>query len=248
MSIKGRGKMRNIKLKIAICDDEEFYRNQIKKLIVKHLNSKEVAHEITFFSSGLEFCQNEVNLISYDIVFLDIEMEKMNGIETAYAIREKNRNVAIVFITVMIDYVLKGYEINALRYIMKDNMERLLPECLDSLLAEKKHESRELTFSFTDGYQEICIDELLYIESKLHKLCFVMENKILYLYEKLDDLEKELSTYNFIRCHQSFLVNLGYVVKVKNYHIYLLDGTEIPIAKPRYPFVKMSFLRYKEVY
>ena len=69
----------------------------------------------------------------------------------------------------------------------------------------------------------------------------------LYQYKKLDELEKEWSVDNFIRCHQSFLVNPEHIVKIKSYTIHLTDGTEIPVAKTRYHYVKKYFLLYKEV-
>ena len=90
-----------------------------------------------FFTSGLEFCSDDNNLQQYDIIFLDIGMKEMNGMETAYAIREKNQNVDIVFITIMMDYALEGYRVDAVRYILKDDLESLLPECMDTILQKK---------------------------------------------------------------------------------------------------------------
>ncbi len=236
-----------MELKIAICDDEKYYREHIKEIVAGYLKEQNVSSEIDLYSSGTEFCGNEINLMQYDIIFLDIEMDMLNGMDVAHAIRKRNSKAEIVFITVMTDYVFEGYEVNASRYIMKEDLDRLLPGCIDALLGKWMFQRKKIRLHFTDGYEEIFLNELMYIESNLHKLCFVTTNRKLYQYNKLDDLELRWSQLGFIRCHQSFLVNPEHIVKIKSYIIYLTDGTEIPVAKGRYGFVKKFFLAYKEV-
>ncbi len=211
------------------------------------MDEKNIIYDIVLFKSGVEFCDNDMNLLKFDVIFLDIEMVVMNGMEVAYAIRKRNSHIEIVFITVMTDYVFQGYEVNACRYIMKKELDRSLPVCVDSLLVKKKFDKKKIRLRFTSGDEEIYLSELLYIESNLHKLCFVTTQRKLYQYKKLDELEKEWFVDNFIRCHQSFLVNPEHIVKIKSYTIHLTDGTEIPVAKTRYPYVKKYFLLYKEV-
>lgn len=239
--------MRKIKLKIAICDDEEFYRRRIKELVVSHLKKRGFLFEITLFKNGEEFCENDMNLLPYDIIFLDIEMETINGMDVAYEIRKSNDTVAIIFITVVADYVYEGYEVDASRYIMKNDLDRLLPRCMDSLIEKRFFHKKKLRVHFTSGDEDVFISEIIYIESNLHKLCFETTGGKLYQYNTLDDLEKTVSAFNFIRCHQSFLVNAEHIEKIKSYIIYLTDGTEIPVAKSRYSYVKKIFLAYKEI-
>ena len=239
--------MRKRKLKIALCDDEEFYREHIKELVASHLEKQGFLFEITLFQNGEEFCENDWNLLSYDIVFLDIEMGTINGMDVAYEIRKRNHTAAIIFVTVVADYVYDGYEVGALRYIMKRDLDRLLPRCMDSLTERKLFEKKKQRFHFTDGDEEVFISEIIYIESNLHKLCFVTTEGRWYQYNTLDDLEKTVSAFHFIRCHKSFLVNAEHIAKIRSYIIYLTDGTEIPIAKTRYSYVKKFFLLYKEI-
>ena len=128
----------DLKLRVAICDDEKYFREEIKRLVEQYLKEKKIIFCIDLFTSGLEFCSDDNNLQQYDIIFLDIGMKEMNGMETAYAIREKNQNVDIVFITIMMDYALEGYRVDAVRYILKDDLESLLPECMDTILQKKQ--------------------------------------------------------------------------------------------------------------
>lgn len=233
-------------LRIAVCDDEKYFRDCIKKKINEHLMKKNILFYIDVFCDGKEFCQNEDNFYNYDVIFLDIDMAHMNGMDTAYFIREKNENVQIVFITVMMEYVFQGYHVDALRFIMKNELDKLLPECLNVILQNRQFSKQVMRFSFIGGEREILLDEVLYIESKLHKLCFMRKGEVLYLYGKLDQLEEKLSGYGFIRTHQSFLVNLEHIEKIGNYQIHLTDGTQLTVVKSRYPAVKEEFLRHKE--
>lgn len=236
-----------IEMRIAICDDDSFYRECIQNIVATSLSNIGRQHTIKVFQYGEEFCQDENNFYEFDIVFLDIEMNKLNGMEVARKIRERNSEVAIVFITVAAEYVFEGYEVNAARYIMKQNFDKLLPECLYAIMNQKEKIKGNIRCKFINGYQEIGFHDLMYIESSLHKLCFVLVDKKLYQYEKLDEIEKLCREWKLIRSHKSFLVNPEYIVQINSYTIYLKDGTEIPIAKSRYAKAKEQFLKYKSV-
>ena len=151
----------DLKLRVAICDDEKYFREEIKRLVEQYLKEKKIIFCIDLFTSGLEFCSDDNNLQQYDIIFLDIGMKEMNGMETAYAIREKNQNVDIVFITIMMDYALEGYRVDAVRYILKDDLESLLPECMDTILQKKQE--REMEFPFVGGKRKVLLLSLIHI-------------------------------------------------------------------------------------
>lgn len=137
--------------KIAVCDDEVYFRDRIKELLQKYFAEKGLDVSIDLYESGVAFCSDQKNFMMYDIVFLDIEMREMNGMETAYAIRAQNENVDIVFITVMLDYAAEGYRVDAVRYIIKDDMEQLLPECMDAILRKRRKNRGEMEFPFVGG-------------------------------------------------------------------------------------------------
>ncbi len=234
-------------LKIAVCDDERYYREHIQRIICRYLDQKpDIVYEIELFEDGTDFCSDK-NIESFDVIFLDIEMKKMNGMDAAYEIRKKNKDMDIVFITVLADFVFEGYKVKAERYIMKQDFEKELPECLEIILKKRWFDDIRMEFSFVGGNRTIRLKDLMYVESKSHRLRFVREEDVLYLYGQVDDLEKELSPYHFVRCHQSFLVNLEYVEKTSNYQFYLSDGTQIPISRPRYAQVRKKLLLFKEL-
>lgn len=237
----------DLKLNIAICDDEPYYRNYIEFLIREYLSGEDVLFCIKQFQSGSDFCEDPENTRRFDIIFLDIEMTGMNGMETAYFIRKRNSETDIVFITAVSDYVFEGYRVNAVRYIMKNNLEELFPECMADIMKRRRYRVHKMQFSFVGGERTVLLDEILYIESQSHKLKFKTKEGILFMYDRIDELESRLEKFCFVRCHQSFLVNMRHIEKFRNYRAYLSDGSEIPVARPKYSEVKRDFLRYKEI-
>ena len=93
----------------------------------------------------------------------------------------------------------------------------------------------------------IYCDDILYIESRSHKLQFTRKDDILYMYGQINELESKVTGFNFVRCHQSFLVNLGHIEQINNYLICLSNRSMIPVSRPRYPEVKRRYLQYKEI-
>ena len=161
-------------------------------------------YEIDEFESGNEFINLGINMTKYDIVFLDINMDEMDGIETAQEIRKVSNDIFIVFVTAFINYAVEGYSVNAIRYILKnnENFSELIFECIDAISKKMNDSVKKKEFKFSEGVKNISLELLLYIESKLHKLnLHSMEDKInkYSLYGKLDEVEKELEDKAFLQ-------------------------------------------------
>ena len=126
-------------MKIAICDDEKEFRDPIRVYIEDYLNIKDILYTIDTIISG-EKILSETSPSEYSIIFLDINMEGMDGITTAKKIRERGINSYIVFVTAYIDYSLEGYKVGAVRYLLKNgyNLQAAMEECLDAILEKKK--------------------------------------------------------------------------------------------------------------
>lgn len=237
----------DLRLKIAVCDDEEYFREHLKEMIGEYLKKNEVLFDVDVYRNGMEFCREESNMYKYNIIFLDIDMPDKNGMETAHAIRKRNSDIDIVFITVMHQYVFDGYKVGAVRYIMKTDMEQLLPECMDALLQKYLISGQKMKFPFVKGERTVLLRDILYIEIQSHRLYFKMKDEILHMYGQIGKLERQLINYNFVRCHQSYLVNLEYIANINNYWLYLPKGTKIPVSRSKYSEVKEAYLRYKEM-
>ena len=131
-----------MKLKIAVCDDDLQWSERIRQSISEYMCHVNQQCDIQVFESGEELCGAFHGSHSFDIVFLDVDMDEMDGMETAEMIRSRSDQVTIVFITGVVEAAPRGYQYGAMRYIMKQDIEELLPECLGSFLKQYK-----LTFS-----------------------------------------------------------------------------------------------------
>lgn len=240
-------------LQIAICDDEQYYREKIQSLLEQYLDKQNITYTIQCYSSGKQFLNQYENSVKYDIVFLDISMKELDGIQTATQIRAFHNTTFLVFVTAFIDYALEGYKVNAVRYIMKDTLNTAIPECLNAIL--QKMQVAQVTFSFIDGEKTLYTDNILYIESKKHKSYFyyIQSNAVqsgvtmFQIYKKLDCIEETLSKHGFLRIHKSYLVNMKHICKISNYTAFLDTKEDLPIPRLRYQKVKELFIAYKGI-
>ncbi len=234
-------------LKIAVCDDENLFTEELKELLSGYMIEKGLVFEIDTYSSGEAMVDLGIEIVQYTAVFLDINMEKMDGIKTAEMIRKASREVFIVFVTAYVDYSLEGYQLDVVRYLLKGNanFQSKVNECMDAILDKMNYSVIKKRFDFKEGRKEISLERLLYIESNMHILEFhVMEDamKVYTMYETLNVFETRLAENNFIRIHQSYLVNAKHIKNVVRCKAILTNGVELSIPKARYTEVKKKFV------
>lgn len=237
-------------LKIAICDDEHLFAVRLKRTISEYLDERKVPYEISIFHSGKEFTELGSEMITYHAVFLDINMENMDGLETAGQIRRYSDDTFLVFVTAYINYSLEGYKYHAIRYILKDNtmFEDSIRECIETILDKRNVSTQKKIIQFHEGKKEFSLSNLIYIESKLHKLEFhvMSERECIYtLYDTLNHIEEAYLPYHFVRIHQSYLVNELHIVELKRYEARLSTGAVLPVPKARYHTVLDAFIAYQ---
>lgn len=235
--------------RIAICDDEKIFAEELKKLISAYMSEKGIVFEIDIFKSGAELAVLDDGIARYTAVFLDINMDGMNGMEAAKKIRAISREVFIVFVTEYMSYALEGYRLDVVRYLLKGdlNFPATVQECLDAII-NKLNLAVEKVFDFREGRKKVKLENLLYVESRLHKLEFhVMEStvKVYTMYRKLDEVEDMLEGNCFVRIQKSYLVNMKYIISVSRYRAVLTDGLEIAVSRTKYTDVKDKFTQYQ---
>ena len=163
-------------LSIAICDDEEYFRITEKQLILKYMAGKNCECMIDMYESGKELLNLREELNQYHIIFLDVNMEEIDGIETAKEIRKITKDVFIVFVTAFITYALEGYKVDAVRYLIKDHesLEKAMTECMDTILEKMDYEENEMTFDFQEGKTTISLENIL----SLYSFCNSSRDKL----------------------------------------------------------------------
>lgn len=235
---------------IAVCDDEPYFRQCECEFLEDYMKKTGTEFSVDLFCSGEEMMALGIELAKYQVIFLDINMLKVDGITVARKIREVNREVYIVFVTAYVKYTLEGYKVDAIRYLLKNNknFSESMEECMNAIMEKMNYRIVKKAFDFNQGRKEISIDRILYIESKLHKLEFhVMEEKmnIYTLYATLNEVEEMLTESKFIRIHQSYLVNMAYIKELQRYEVMLDTGKILGISKARYPEVRNQYIAYR---
>ena len=230
-------------LKIAVCDDEKNICDYIEKRVTDYLAKIDENAEISVFYDSaplLEACKKSND---FDIIFLDIKMKTINGVDCAKLLRENDVNSLIVFVTSSAEYVFSGYEVKAFRYILKTDLvnafDRIFAECLTEL---KKNIDKVFPLKTTSVVKNIPLNDILYFESNKRVLIVHTKGEDHSFYGKLDDIEEGLQNDNFIRIHQSFLVNAFKINSVSKTEVTLKNGDILPVSKSRATAVKEAYL------
>lgn len=236
-------------IRIAICDDEKTFIHRIYKSIEHYLKQNKMDFECSTFSSGEDFVLLKEKICDFDIVFLDVNMKELDGIEVGEIIRSYSEEIVIVFVTAFIKYAPAGYKCQAFRFILKEegDMQEMIYECMDEFVKMKRLREQKRLYRFESLQAPIDLSKVLYIMSSGHNLYISTQDAIdeFSFRGRLDDLEEELSKYSFLRVHQSFLVNLSFAQSISNYKIYLKDGKDLPISKARFKKSKEAFIDYR---
>ena len=187
-------------------------------------------YEVLEFVSGEDLLSNYPNNI--DLLFLDIQMNGLNGMDVARRIREFDNNVEIIFTTSVLDYVCEGYEVNAYRYMLKpieyNIFKNNMGKCIENIIKKKND---FLTINDKSKLIKIKFDDILYIETSKRQLIIHTINGHEIIKMSIRKLEKLLNK-DFFRCHNSFIVNLEKINKIDVSDIYINNAT-IPISKYR---------------
>lgn len=225
---------------IAIVDDENLWTNRIEKVLKPYMNRTGRPYEIRKFDSGKEFLRAAEQDI-FDMLFLDVKMDEMNGLEIAEAFRVDNPNALLIFVSSIMQYARVGYRFDATRYLLKDNIEKDFDECMEALFKEKRLQEKSINLK-GGKEEEIRLSDIIYVESQKRKveIHLASDESIKLSNEKLDEFENRLDSREFIRVHQSFLVNLRYVVKVDN-EVKLRNGKTISISRSRAEEAKRQY-------
>ena len=232
-------------MNIIICDDCYEDRTFLNNLLREYEKSSTEHFNITEYASGTGLCKDKEVLSNCQIVFLDINMEDQDGLKTAIKIKELYSDIYIVLVTAYMSYSLEGYKVKASRFLLKDDLEHTIKECMDSLIGELHKKDCYVEFSFVEGQIRLQTDDIIHIETAKHKNVFYTKKQAYTIYKKMDELENELDEFGFVRVHQSFLVNMRYIEKISSYILRLITGKEISVPKSRYQEVKRRYALYK---
>lgn len=221
-------------MNIAIVEDEEDSVRLLCSHIKKYCEEKKIAYDVSCFSDGLEFLARYSP--AYDVVFMDIEMPNINGMETAKRLRASDAYVPLVFITNLKQYALQGYKVEALDYLVKP-VGYAAFSTMFSRVRKKIPEEKvgEIVVHTRAQTIRIRISDILYVETLQHFLYYHTVNGVVKIWGTLAEVEEKLPEDRFLRCNNSYIVNLEKVDRI--------EGDEVCIGEER---LKISRGKKKE--
>lgn len=216
-------------IKIAICDDEP----EDIKLLSDALTAYDPSFDIITYSNGQTLIDEFLDFdLSVDLLFLDIYMPGSDGIKTAQEIRVRRKDIKIIFLSSSKDHYPQAYEVFAFNYIVKPFDQERLYAVLNRALDELRKESGyKIRIQYKGAAHSVDCRDILYIESRDKLLLFhLADENALQCYGKLDEILRELPEQPFIRCHQSFVVNLSHVTETGD-NYFRIGQTVIGISR-----------------
>lgn len=217
-------------LRIAICDDEPKIVDEIERCINSY-NDKNIVFQIIKFYDGEELINSEMK---FDIVFLDIEMKRLDGIKAAQRVREVNMTVPIVYITNYEKYWRSAYDVHAFDFIEKNklNKEKIHKVISDFIRSIKDFESAVIKLTTENGVRVQNTNEIYYflVDSKKKIVMYTLNGEYV-VKENLFDVYNKLDKFAFYESHRSCILNLKYVAHLDDYDVIMTNGEFVPLAQ-----------------
>lgn len=211
-------------LKIAVCDDNLQIAQKLCEKI-KKINSE---CSVEIFTDGAELVKCDCK---WDVVFLDIEMQCMDGFETAKFLSENKKCSVMSFVTTHAELAIEGYDYQPFRYILKEAPDSVIDRKIKETIEEYYKRNKAILISYKGIQRNININDIKYIEITGHKLQINLDGEILIWNKPINEIEKEFEKYGFIRCHRSFMVSLKEIKQFAGKEIILKDKTIIPVGR-----------------
>lgn len=229
-------------IRIALVDDDIKHISLLKSYIEKCSKEENLSFEIWEFSNGLNFLDEyDGNL---DVVFLDIEMPHLDGIETAKKIRQKAPSLGIVFVTNMAQYAIKGYEVNAIDFIVKPVEYFVFTDKLKKAIRfSDRNREKEIIIETDNSVSRLRVSQIVYVEKDKNYLLYHTKEGAYRMRGTMLSVEEVLTPEGFTKCNSGCIVNLRYVTRVERDSL-LVDGYVLPVSRQRRKAVKEDFMKY----
>lgn len=226
--------------RFAICDDEAADLFFLKNQVLEWAKNQQLEVDIREFPSAESFLFMYEEEKDFDMIFLDIEMGEMSGVELAKKIRDVNKSIQIVFITGYMEYISEGYDVEALHYLLKPVRKEKLEGVLCRAIERIGMQEKALVLQSGGEMVRIPLYEIRFME--VQKNYVTVHGKEDYSVKRtLHEMQKELDG-RFFQIHRSYIVNLGFVRKITKSNVILKDGRELPLSRGLYDKMNQAFI------
>lgn len=227
--------MRSKLIKIAICDDEQNFIDELKGKIYKTEDIIGEEIDIKPFLTGESLCRELSNGKGYNIIFLDIMMTGLDGIDVGNFIRNKleDNNTQIIYVSSESRYAMKLFKLQPMEFLIKPVKDKDIIDVMKKAYSYINNGKRIFSFNNKGDIYRIPICEILYFEVIKRKMYLHTEKEIFEFYGGIEEVYNKLSSDNFVFIHRSYLVNINQVRSFKNNILVLVNGEELPISRNR---------------
>ncbi len=233
-------------MRVAVCDDEEWEIEHLSKLITEYQLSRGVNLECRFFHNSIDFLC-DMTAGDYDLVLLDMVMPGVSGIKAAQELREKDKSVKLIFISLSPEFAVDSYRVDAYHYLLKPIGADTLFPLLDKICKELSMQKEQgLVLKNRVGVVRLSFAEIEFVEVLNKKVSFhLTDGTIREVTAALADLEgKLLARQEFIKTHRSYIVNLGCVETIGLYSAMTKRGHSIPVSRQRHNQVQHAYMNF----
>lgn len=227
-------------IRIAIVDDEESDLLYIKNKISQHLGIRKISFEYSLYTSADTLLKSQ-ETESFDVIFMDIDMPKITGMDAAAIINKINPKTLIVFVTNHDELVFKAFRYKAIGFIRKKKFDEEIEDILEIILAELKNMYHVIQLIEAGKIIKIDLFDVKYVKSCDHYVEFHMKGGYITVRKKLDDIQDCIEDYGFIRIHSRYLVSYRYIFSIEKTTVILNDDMQLPLSRSRIEYVKEKF-------
>jgi len=238
--------------RIAICEDEKVQIEYLQMLLEQWQERYDEKMTVDTYTSAEQYLFETEGKVPYDLLLLDIQMGHMNGVELARKVREQDTKVKIIFLTGIKDYAIEGYEVGAVRYLLKPVKEAVLFSLLDKLCDDAKEQKEDFLFFQTGGVtNRVRFSEILYAEAEGHYVVLKTacpeekgQTKEWKWKENISARSEELEAKGFFLLRRGLYVNLAKVEQIGKTECVLENGEVLPVTKARYQALNEAFITF----
>lgn len=218
-------------LRIAVCDDNPIFLQQISNIIM--LWKANMPHTVCETFDNADALIFSHKSMPFDIIFLDILMPMLNGIDAAKEIRNHDKKTKIIFLTSSSEYAVESYTVKAYNYLLKPVSEATLFSCLDELAAELSLNAQTITIKGLYAMQKVSLDEIMYVEAQNKHIIFTLTNGTTIKTTEPLHTYQDILTLNdgFFKCHRSYIVNIYHIDTYTLKEIKMSSGYSIPVSR-----------------
>ena len=230
-------------IKFAICDDEPMMVQQLAGHLADYMKEHAITeYSVSCFSSGRALLGAADG---FDVIFLDIQMEQPDGMETAKRLRRRGDHSLLVFVTVLKELVFDAFQVEAYDYLLKPLDSIRFRKTMERVLRSLEQKTAEnIVIQRGTGCEVVLLSDIVYCEVLGRKIYLHKhDGTVSDYYARLEDLERRVDG-RFFKCHRSFLVNLDYVRGCQDGQVLLFQGERIPASRLRERELTQALLRY----